>query len=96
MSPRSEEVEDLRNSAGDEERLSDCKLIELEARRSCGFGRGVELVRPTSGRGDRMTGDEGGRNVCDASCKEWLLPLANLEVKGGLFKPFVAPAALLR
>jgi hypothetical protein len=47
MSPRREEVEDLRNNAGDEDRLSDCRLRELDALRSCGFGdgRGVEIVR---------------------------------------------------
>jgi hypothetical protein len=97
MSPRIEDVEDLRNSAGDDDRLSDCRLKELEALRSCGLGdgRGVDIVRPISGRGDRITGDEGGSGVWDASCREKLLPFVYLVAKGALFGPFVAPVAVL-
>ena len=80
MSPRRLLVDDLRNSAGDEERLSLCRLSDDDARRSCGFGDGrgeLDIVRPPrSGRGERITGEEGGSGVCEASCR-------NLVVKGG-------------
>jgi hypothetical protein len=69
MSPRRELVEVLRRRvAGEEDRLF--ILIELEHLRSgLGDGRGEEMVRCSSARGDLIEG-EGGRGVLEASFME--------------------------
>lgn len=66
MSPRRELVEVLRRRvAGEEDRLS--ILIELEHLRSgLGDGRGEDMVRCSSARGDLIDG-EGGTGVLEAS-----------------------------
>jgi hypothetical protein len=96
-SPLRDEVEDLRKRAGEDERRSDCRLSEDDARRSCGLGEGREfdMVRPYSGRGERTIGDEGGSGVCDASESAVVVSFA---IKGALFggapfAPAPAPAA---
>ena len=90
-------MDDLRNRAGEEERRSDRRLSEDEARRSCGLGEGRELdmVRPYSGRGERMTGEEGGSGVCDASVRAVVVSLAVAGAPFGWWCwwcPFGAPA----
>jgi hypothetical protein len=66
MSPRKELVDVLRRRvAGEEDRLS--MLIELEHLRSgLGEGRGEEMLRCRSARGD-LTDGEGWRGVLEAS-----------------------------
>ena len=98
-SPLKLDVELLRNSAGDEERLSDCSDSEEDARRNCGFGDGrceLDMLRPpSSGRGERITGDEGGSGVCDASCKNLVVIVGG---GGALFvaRPFGYAIACVR
>lgn len=87
LSPRKDDVEDLRIRAGEEDLLSVPRLIELELRRKLGIGegRGVDEVRWKSGRGVLIAGDDGGSGVCDASCRERRFRLTYLLPYGALF-----------